>query len=174
MTTYYETGQPDKARSLFARDAADGFASFPYDSVWAPCMLLFSDAAVALNDRMAAAPLYERLLPFADLYAATGPIYYGALERPLGRLANLLGRPAEAEHRLRHALDLHRQVGATYWTAATMVDLVEVLLGPDMADLDATRRAEAVQLIEQATALASAGSYGAVIRRTATLAANLG
>jgi len=123
---------------------------------------------------VAAAALYERLLPFADLYAATGPIYYGALERPIGRLANLLGRPAEAEQRLRHALDAHRQVGANYWTAATMVDLVEVLVGPDMSDLDVARRAETAQLIEQATALGSAGGYGAVIRRTTALAAILG
>jgi class 3 adenylate cyclase/tetratricopeptide (TPR) repeat protein len=162
-TVYYETGQLDDARSLLEREAANDFDSFPYDTVWLPGMLLFAEAAVAVGHERAAAALHQRLVPFGELIAATGPIFYGVADRAVGRLANVLGRPAEAEQRLRHALDVHRKLNSPYWTATTAVDLAEVLLG---ATPTSDTKADAAALVEEAIRLAVTGGYGAVLRRT--------
>jgi tetratricopeptide (TPR) repeat protein len=164
VTVYCETGQLDGAREVFARDADNDFELFPFDSVWLACMILYAESAVALDDTRAAEVLHERLLPFADLFGATGPIYYGMTRRVVGRLAHFLGRSDEAEQHLRTALRVHRERRATYWVARNALDVAEVLV------VQPEGHAEALTLIEEATDLATAGGFGTELRRAQSLA----
>ena len=161
-----EAGDLDQARSVFAEDAGDGFESFPRDAIWLACMALFAEAAITLADTGAAQALYDLLSPYGDLHAASGPIYYGLTDRVIGNLAGFLGRKAEAETRLRHALDVHRGLGADYWAARTAVDLAELLLELDSGSGE---RMEVSPLLDEASHKAEAGGYGAVSRRVAEL-----
>jgi hypothetical protein len=164
VMAYLEAGELDQARSVFAVDASDRFTSFPRDMVWLCCTTLFAEAAIRLGDASSAGVLYDQLSPYSDLHAASGPIYYGLADRMVGNLAGFLGRGNEAERRLRHALDVHRDIGAAHWTARTAVDLAGLLLDSDGKP---DGRTEVNQLLDEASRLAEAEGYGAVARRVA-------
>ena len=169
VVVYCATGQLDLARAVFAPEAAADFAEFPFDQIWLACMALFSEGAVALGDARAQATLYERLVPFADLHAAGGPIFYGSMQRPVGRLAASLGRSDEAEDHLRRALAEHRRIGASFWLARTAVELAEVLLDFPSSNPDGgQRRQEALSLLQEARQLA-VNRYGDVSARSEQL-----
>ena len=77
--------------------------------------------------RTDAAPrLYELLLPYASRFVFIACKDYGAVARPLGRLATLLGRYDDAETHLRAALAMHERMQAPYWIARTQLDLAEL------------------------------------------------
>ncbi len=174
VVLYCATGQLDLARAVFEPEAAADFAEFPFDEIWLACMALFSEGAVALGDARAQATLYDRLVPFADLHAAGGPIFYGSMQRPVGRLAASLGRPEEAEDRLRRALAEHRRIGASFWLARTAVELAEVLLDvPSSNPVGGQRRQEALTLLQEARQLA-VNRYGEVATRAEQLMAGPG
>ena len=174
VVLYCATGQLDLARAAFAPEAAVDFADFPFDQVWLACMALFSEGAVALGDSGAQATLYERLVPFADLHAAAGPVFYGSIQRPVGRLAASLGRPDEAEDHLRRALAEHRRIGAAFWLARTAVELAEVLLDVPSSNPDSgQRRKEALSLLQEARQLA-VNRYSEVATRAEQLMAGPG
>ena len=168
VLAYLEAGEVDRARSVFADDASDQFVSFPRDAVWSACMTIFAEVAIRLDDEDAAIALYDLLLPFGDLHCAAGPIYYGIADRTIGNLAGFLGRADEAERRLRHALEVQRGIGPSYWTARTAAELADCLL-----DRDGKRdgMAEVIQLLDEASRVAEAGGYGAVTRRVAEVRA---
>ena len=86
----------DEARALFETDAATGFVEFPRDNTWTTSMSFCADAAVVLRDHRAAQLLHEALLPFVNLVAFNGGSVVGAIARPLGRVAHMLGHHAEA------------------------------------------------------------------------------
>ena len=120
---------------------------------------------MALGDLPAGEALYRHLSPYPHLHASAGPIYYGVAERPLGRLASLLGRQDEAQERLRRALEEHRRIGARYRTAVNEMDLAEVLVqvgGPE-------NMAEAGALMDHARAVSEQGGYGSVLGRLEAL-----
>jgi class 3 adenylate cyclase/tetratricopeptide (TPR) repeat protein len=174
VVVYCAIGQLDLARAVFAPEAAADFAEFPFDQIWLACMALFSEGAVALGDSDAQATLYERLVPFADLHAAGGPIFYGSMQRPVGRLAASLGRSDEAEDHLRRALAEHRRIGASFWLARTAVELAEVLLDvPSSSPDGGQRRQEALSLLQEARQLA-VNRYGEVAARAEQLMAGPG
>jgi class 3 adenylate cyclase len=160
-TAYLESGDEEGARLLFVEDAADGFASFPRDSVWLGAMILFAEVAVDLADHDAATALYHRLAPHAALHAATGPIYYGYADRAVGRLALFLGDADEGEGRLRHSLDVHRATGARYWAARNAIDLAEALL----LGGSATDDRETSALLEEGRSSSVSGGYDRELRR---------
>ena len=147
VTALLAVGDAAKAREVFEIDAASSFRDYPHDAIWPNVAVLFAGAAVDLGDQAAARALYLELAPHAQLYGSYGPLFYGQLERPLGRLAAALGNAVEAEERLRRALDAHRRIGAPYWIATNALDLVEVLAStrPESPEIVALRQ-EAAQL----------------------------
>ena len=77
------------------------------------------DIAVHLRDTGAAALLYQRLSPFADRVIFTHAAVEGAVARPLGRLAVMLGRQREAEELFDRAMKIHEHIGSPYWLERT-------------------------------------------------------
>jgi uncharacterized protein HemY len=79
---------------------------------------------------------------------------HGAIARPLGRLASLLGDYGKAEVYFRVALDLHARLEAPYWTAVTQLDYADMLVARDAGgDVEQARELSA-------NALATARQYG--------------
>lgn len=165
VLSFLAQGDVSGAREIFDQDAADGFASFPRDVVWLPCMSLFAEASIGFGDRAAAAKVYDLLVPWSSLQGVTGPIYYGVVDRVLGRLAAFLGRADEAELRLRRALAEHERLGAHYWAAVTVVDLAEVLVATGAPQA----RSEAARLVDGIEEPARSGGYVSVVQRIEAL-----
>ncbi len=145
VTALLAVGDRSQARAVFEIDAANSFFDYPHDSIWSCVALLFAEAAIDFGDRRAAEALYRELAPYADLYASYGPLFYGHLERPLGRLAGALGNAVEAEERLRRSLEAHRSIGTPYWAATSALDLAEVLASsaPESVEIDVLRQGAA-------------------------------
>lgn len=90
---------------------------------------LLADAAADLADRPASAQLYEGLRPYASLVAGDLPdVAWGSLERPMGRLAAVLGRTDDAEQHLRAAIATDDRMGARPWAAHSRYAYAQLLL----------------------------------------------
>lgn len=90
---------------------------------WQLGMAMRAETAVALADREVAAECYEALRPWAGTLAglSSGTVTLGPVDETLGRLARLLGLPAE-EH-FRGAVALAERLGATHWAARASAEL---------------------------------------------------
>jgi hypothetical protein len=110
-----ELGRHEEARGHLAALLAPG--GLPFDANWVSALREAATAAVLLADREAAAVLYDALLPYAGrpLTAGRAVTSYGVADRPLGELAALLGREADAERHLREAIALDTAMGSTVW-----------------------------------------------------------
>src|SRR5205085_2134817 len=86
---------------------------------WLSLQTECAEASVLLRDATYAAPLYERLLPYAGRPATAGRAVssYGAIDRALGGLAALLGREGDAVRHLEAAIRLDDALGGTRWCA---------------------------------------------------------
>jgi len=118
ILTDAEAGRLDDARSALDALAAQGFADLPRDFLWLHGVVLLAMACRRLDDRTRAARLHELLSPFAELNVVANPggwFCWGSAHGPLGALAATLGRDAEAEHHLEHAVRENQRLGVRVW-----------------------------------------------------------
>ncbi len=155
----HETGRTEEARAEFDRLARDGFDWIPRDGDWMVVTALAADLAHGFHDAERAAILYELLEPYADtnVVIGLGAVCLGSTSRYLGRLALTLGRQDEAVGRLRHAVAANASLQAVVELAHSRVDLAWAL----------GAGTEAVELLEQAEAVATERRLPAVARRAA-------
>ncbi len=155
----HETGRSEEARAEFELLARDRFEWIPRDGDWMVVTALAADLAHSFDDEERAAILYELLEPFAatNVVIGIGAVCMGATSRYLGRLALTLGRREESVAHLRHAVAANESLQAVVELAHSRVDLARAL-GPG---------AEAVELLEQAEAVAIEWRLAAVARRAA-------
>ena len=146
-----EVGHGADARSAFDELAANTFEVIPRDQEWLFSSAILAETCVMLGDRERAAVLYEELEPFAgtlatDVHEGTA----GATARPLGLLAELLGRRDEAVSHLEAAIELNAATGGRIWLAHSQADLARVRLAagerPAAESLIAASRAAADEL----------------------------
>ena len=152
MTAYCELGRNDEAADLFDVGLATGFSDLPFDIAWPQAETQYADCAADVRRTDAAPRLYQQLLPYADRYAFLSCTDSGALARPLGRLATLLGRYDDAERHLRDALTMHERMGARFWTGRTRIDQAELCLARRADDDAASARdhlAEAQRFVDE-------------------------
>ena len=162
---YCELDRFDEARSVFAIDAASGFADFPYDVVWSSAMAMLAEVCAVLGEAGAAAVLAEKLRPFAGVLAHNGCTTFGALDRYLGMLAATLSHFSEAESHFAAAAAIHDRLGAPAWLARTRLDWAGMLLTrSDPGDAERARG-----FLGQALAAARELGLGHVERRAAVL-----
>jgi pentatricopeptide repeat protein len=138
MTAYCELGRFDEAETLFDLGLASGFDDLPFDVTWRQAVVQYADCAADVGRTDAAPLLSEQLLPYADSFAYLSCVDSGAMARPLGRLATLLGRYDDAERHLRDALATHERMGARFWTGRNQIDLAELCLARRAPGDDAT------------------------------------
>jgi class 3 adenylate cyclase/tetratricopeptide (TPR) repeat protein len=155
------------AAEAIAVDADTRFAELPYDSNWLVGIVIYAEAAAQIEDLGAAATLRELLIPWRDQIAFNSATTWGSVERQIGNLERVLGRPAEAERALTRAAELHERIGAPIWLARTRVDLAHLLA----VSTDEAERART--LVEQALATARDLGCAGIERRAAELLATL-
>jgi tetratricopeptide (TPR) repeat protein len=164
-----QIGRLQEASELFDQEIATGLSGLAFDITWLQSMSYLADCACDLGKLAAAPGLYERMLPYRERFIFVGSEDQGAVARPLGRLATLLGRFDEAESHLRYALDFHRRLSAPFWIARTQVDLAAMLVARRRnGDLD-----EAGTLIDAATVTMRERGYGGLTRAIADIQGRL-
>lgn len=107
-------GESDRARSEL--DAAMAFPH-AFDANWLSLQVECAEASALLEDAAHAPVLYERLAPYAGRPATAGRAAWssGAIDRPLGVLAALLGRRTDAVRHLEDAIRINDALGCIVW-----------------------------------------------------------
>jgi tetratricopeptide (TPR) repeat protein len=147
-----------EARAVFDGLAQDDFAALYHDSEWLLGTSLAAEACHGLEDRDAAAVLYEQLVPHAGRHAVGHPEgSVGAVDRYLGMLAWTLGRPDDAERHFTDALRLNKRMRIRPWIAHVQHDLARLLISRGRAG-DPARAHELVR-----DALATANALGMTV-----------
>jgi class 3 adenylate cyclase/DNA-binding NarL/FixJ family response regulator len=159
---YAELGLLDDARALLDDMVADDLATVPRDSLWAGSLSYLADACVATGHATAALLVYRNLLPYSGLVAtASGLATYGAIDRYLGQLAELLARPTDAARHLESALKFDDRSGSPTWRAHSEYALGAFLSRRGRRD----DHARAAELLTNAEATAHALGMTALARR---------
>jgi class 3 adenylate cyclase/DNA-binding CsgD family transcriptional regulator/tetratricopeptide (TPR) repeat protein len=159
---YAELGLFDEARALLDDIVADDLATVPRDSLWAGSLSYLADACVATGHATAASVVYRNLLPYHGLaVTASGLASYGAIDRYLGQLAELLARPTDAARHLESALRFDERTGSPTWTAHSQYAFGAFLARRARRD-DQTR---AHELLAEAETTAHALGMAALARR---------
>lgn len=89
----------------------------PFDANWLSLQVECAEASMRLDEPAHAPVLYERLAPYAGRPATAGRAVcsYGAVDRSLGGLAALLGRPTDAMRHLEDAIRVNEALGCPVW-----------------------------------------------------------
>ena len=129
-------GRGEEGRRLIEVWSPDGFARLPMGTQWTPGMVYAADAAASLEDAELGATVLDLLAPFEDEVAAPMATAPGAVARPMGRVAAMLGRHDDADRWFALALDLHTRLQAPYLIARTELEWAECLVarGVPMSD----------------------------------------
>ena len=105
---------PEDVRRILDEMLADGF-DFPMDSVWLTAVVLYAEAAVAVQEPTYAEPLFDHLAPYAEQWVYTGTTSEGPVSHFLGGLSAVLGRYDEADRSFGRAAAASNFVGAEYF-----------------------------------------------------------
>ena len=106
-------GDAGHARSVLRAFLTGTADTMPKDAEWLECHWAMADIALRLDDREAAAGLFEALRPYEPLWAVDGigGAVFGTVAEQLGRLAAYLGRPGEAGRYLAVARERYARQG---------------------------------------------------------------
>jgi hypothetical protein len=114
--TWMLAGRGETAR---ARVELDAVMALPhsFDANWLSLQAECAEASILLDEGTHAPTLYERLLPYAGrpVTAARGVCSYGATDRLLGGLAELLGRHDDGVRHLQDAIRVNTALGCSVW-----------------------------------------------------------
>lgn len=149
MLTCSELGLLDDARRHFERIAADDFAALVHDDMYVTCLVFCAETCFRLWDAVRAAPLYQRLLPYAE-QTANHPraVCFGSTQLYLGMLARAMGNAAAARRHLAAAVERNRDMRAWPWLARAQFQY-----GALLAEVDEDS-ASSRQVLREAEALA--------------------
>jgi DNA-binding SARP family transcriptional activator len=138
--TARERGDRDGARDAMQRALAHGLLEMPRGLTWAMTLTWAADICAWLRDCPTADRLLDLLAPFAEvMICQSGPV-----GRSVGLLEQALGRPDQAQQRLRDAIALCERMDARAFLAMARLDLGTLLLPS----------AEGRRLVDQACAAA--------------------
>jgi class 3 adenylate cyclase/tetratricopeptide (TPR) repeat protein len=138
----------DEAQTQLRTLTADGLYLLPTDGTRPLCVALLAEVCSRLKDTQAAGPLFAELLPSqGKVLVVWGTLAcLGPVDRLLGMLAPLVGRPEDAEHWFEAALVVSAQLDSPLWRARTLLDFGQHLRPTDLS--------RSTQLLEQAYELA--------------------
>jgi hypothetical protein len=107
-------GETDRARSELHVVMALPHA---FDANWLSLQAECAEASILVEETTHAATLYERLLPYVGRPVTAGRSVssYGAVDRLLGGLAELLERRDDAVRHLKDAVRLNAAFGCSVW-----------------------------------------------------------
>jgi class 3 adenylate cyclase/tetratricopeptide (TPR) repeat protein len=139
-------GFEDDARKRLITLTAD-LDAIAFGGTWLPAMLALVEVCRILDERDCAAPIYERLVPYAQRLCviSLNLSEMGPMTRALGVLATLMGDYSRAELHFADALATSERIGAPPHVARTHVDHARMLLARN-APGDAERARELLDL----------------------------
>ncbi len=150
----------DQAGELLEEFANAGFA-LPMDAFWLTAMSAYAEAAIVVREPRYAAPLFDRLAPWADQFGTVGPSSSGPVSHFVGGLASVLGRYDEANVYFAQSAAMCEQMGAKFFAAQT-----NLLWGEMLSKREAPSDAgQARDLLTKARSAAADNGYGNVERR---------
>ncbi len=165
---HVEGDQTAPASELLVEFAASGY-ELPLNQVWLTGMVDFADAVIECNEPVHAAPLFDRLEPWADQLPATGASALGPVSHYLGGLSTVLGRFDRANAYFEQSSKLCRQMKAKFFAARTNLLWARMLtLRNEPGEADLARK-----LLEDSRDVAAAQSYAVVERRANAALAKL-
>jgi hypothetical protein len=160
---HVEGDRTDDARLVLDRLAATDFTLTP-DPLWITAMVSYAEAAIECREPRYAAPLFDRLAPWADHLCTLGGVSAeGPVSHVLGGLAVILGRHDQAEEYFARAAAWSHQARATFFAARTDLSWGRMLAerqGPGDGE-------KASEFLTRAQATAAARGYATVERRAA-------
>ena len=121
-------GQSAEADGILADLTGHDLLDWHADEEWVASICLLAEVCAMISDRTRGAYLYELLVPHVSLNAvAIQDVAFGSVDRPLGLLAALLGRSADAEQHFEQALSMNTRMGADPWVAHTEHEYARML-----------------------------------------------
>ena len=117
--TYCDAGRLEEARELIEPVIDDDFRVIKRDMAWATSMIQFADVAAETGSTDAAETLYAALEPWGDQFPCISITLWMPIAHYLGRLAETLGRPEDADRHFARAIELEEGFRAPLFTAAT-------------------------------------------------------
>ena len=157
---HVENGQIDAACGLLQTFFASGL-DLPVDATWTIGMNCYAEAAIECRDRTCAAPMLDRLRPWADRLSYSGVSAAGPVNHVLAGLASVLGRFDEADAYFVQSSELSTRIGAKFFLARTNLAWGRMLVERRApGDLDRAR-----DLLAKAHGAAVAHGYGVIERR---------
>jgi class 3 adenylate cyclase/tetratricopeptide (TPR) repeat protein len=157
-----EAGRVEAARRRMEQLAANGY-ELEMNPVWVSGMAFYAEAAVELDDPDLAAPLVERLEPWATQWTDNGATGANPISHYLGGLWMVLGEHERAGRYLAQAASMSRTAGARFCLAQT-----ELLWGRLLLRQGKGHERRASQLLESAATVAANAGYAGVLRRAST------
>jgi hypothetical protein len=139
-------GNEDFAKREFGRFAENGYRGINRDTNYVPTLFFLARAAARVGDQEQVARLYDLLLPYAGLHAATLCGYAGPVHHALSLLQRALGDYATARDHMDRALADVERIEARPWIEKIRREIVS--LNPTFAEADlAPRRVPKARLI---------------------------
>jgi tetratricopeptide (TPR) repeat protein len=161
---YVETGNLETAANLLRKEHDSGFGSCPHDGRWLQVLTLWARVAYETGVQLAGEELLALLEPWEEQGVMSGVSFSGAVVLYTGLLSMLVGRPRDAEARLRRAVETHTRLEAPYLVATSEMFLGQWLVEKGTGDED-----EGLHLIKHAAGIAQDHGYAAIARDTVLL-----
>jgi transcriptional regulator with XRE-family HTH domain/tetratricopeptide (TPR) repeat protein len=164
-------GDHDEAGARLTRLVETGFSGAPRGADFLTPTAFLADTSVLVGDPAAAEAVAAWFRRTRSTVVRVGPLagWWGPVDHHLGCVAQLLGRSEEAETRLRHALEVERDMNARPFSARTLAYLAAAVAGRSRAEADRTaadafteaEQLDAPGIVEEVKGvLASAGLAG--------------
>jgi tetratricopeptide (TPR) repeat protein len=160
------SGHHDAARERL-QACTSNLDGIDFSATWVPAMLALTEVCRVVDAPECAAPIYERLAPYAQTICVVSLNLseMGPVSRALGVLASLMGDYARAEVHFTDALATSDRIGAPPHLARASVDFARMLL--TRGDGDDGERAQA--LLMQARSIAERIGQGGVVAEVVDL-----
>ena len=165
---YASVGRLEEAHQLLEEFAAADFELSPDPSSQLQSMLGYAAVCAACRDTTIAAPLFDRLEPFADQVPTNSISAYDPVSYHLGDLATVLGRYDQADAYFARAAQFNQRAGAKFFKANT-----DLAWGKMLAERDASGDRERARLLLAAAHAAAVAHGYAGIERAAAKALEL-
>jgi hypothetical protein len=124
---FAETGDLDEAATRVHLGARTRFEDAAQDATWWYVMAMWTEAAVMVRDREAAAYLHELQAPYDGGVSGTGGVCCGPFARLLALIEDLLDRPEDADRHFAEAISQSQRLGSPVWIARSRLDWAERL-----------------------------------------------
>ena len=161
---HVEADRPHLARPILEEASNQGFA-LPMNVGWLTGIVTYAEAAIECGEPRFAEPLFEMLLPWADLLSYNDVTVEGPVSHYLGGLARVLHRHQQAAELFDAATRFSDRIGAPCFGARTRLSWARMLLDRGQA----SDGARAQRLLREALDASQRGGYGTTIRRATQL-----